>query len=145
MELQTSEPLEQTIYTFGYEKRDITELLKVSAELNAIVIDTRFNPHSYVRGWNREQLNQVLPEYLWFREFGNINYQHPEKGMEIFDYPSGEVRITPFLEYGRSIILLCYERNPIECHRTIIANQLSARFGLPIEHIVPQGTQLSLF
>jgi hypothetical protein len=36
---------------------------------------------------------------------------------------------------GRPICLLCYERDPAQCHRQRLAAELHARLGLPVEHL----------
>lgn len=33
--------------------------------------------------------------------------------------------------------LLCVERDPEACHRSIVAERMAARFGLPVEHVRP--------
>ena len=35
--------------------------------------------------------------------------------------------------------LLCVERDPEACHRSLVAERLAAGFGLPVSHILPSG------
>jgi uncharacterized protein (DUF488 family) len=109
------------------------------------VIDTRIAPHSKVAGWSRGELQQVLPEYFWIREFGNENYQNPDVPFRLVNVELGIVYVSPWLESGRNIILLCYEANPALCHRRMVAEILSERFGLPIVHLMKHGSQIALF
>jgi uncharacterized protein (DUF488 family) len=36
-----------------------------------------------------------------------------------------------------TVALLCVERDPDACHRSLVADRLAARFGLPLEHLSP--------
>jgi uncharacterized protein (DUF488 family) len=38
---------------------------------------------------------------------------------------------------GKKICLMCYEHDPAECHRTIIAERVEDELGVTIEHLVP--------
>jgi uncharacterized protein (DUF488 family) len=33
--------------------------------------------------------------------------------------------------------LLCVERDPHACHRSLVAERMTARFGLEVEHLLP--------
>ena len=39
---------------------------------------------------------------------------------------------------GKKICLLCYEHDPNECHRTIIAERVQEELGLKVEHLAPE-------
>ena len=41
------------------------------------------------------------------------------------------------LRGGKKICLLCYEHDPAECHRTIIAERVQEELGLRVEHLAP--------
>lgn len=48
--------------------------------------------------------------------------------------------LTPIAELaaaGRRPALLCVERDPEACHRSLIADRLAARHGLAVEHLRP--------
>jgi uncharacterized protein (DUF488 family) len=36
-----------------------------------------------------------------------------------------------------AVALLCVERNPEACHRSLVAERMADRFGLPLEHLRP--------
>jgi uncharacterized protein (DUF488 family) len=42
------------------------------------------------------------------------------------------------LRGGKKICLMCYEHDPAECHRTIIAERVQEELGLRVEHLVPR-------
>lgn len=38
---------------------------------------------------------------------------------------------------ARNICLFCVEREPLACHRSIVADRLSLQYGFTVEHILP--------
>ena len=50
------------------------------------------------------------------------------------------VDLAPLVEAmpdGRTSALLCVEREPAACHRSLVAAELAASFGLPVTHLQP--------
>jgi uncharacterized protein YeaO (DUF488 family) len=47
--------------------------------------------------------------------------------------------ILSFINSGRKVALLCFERNPQKCHRKVVAEGIRKLDGngLKIEHVVP--------
>lgn len=37
----------------------------------------------------------------------------------------------------QTVALLCVEREPAACHRSLVAERLRAAFGVPVEHLLP--------
>jgi uncharacterized protein (DUF488 family) len=123
------------IYTFGYEKRSVDELAEEAYLLDAVVVDVRIRPFSRAKGWSRRNLEIVLGDhYLWVREFGNKNYKGGPT--ELVDVKAGLEIVAPLIAEGRDLILLCYEADPADCHRTDVAEAIAARFGGEINHLV---------
>ncbi|MBN1123021.1 MAG: DUF488 domain-containing protein [Anaerolineae bacterium] len=127
-----------TVYTFGYEKRKPEELLCEVERLDAVVIDVRFKPYSRVKGWGRKDLESMLGErYRWVQAFGNEGYK--SGSLALMDVEAGCREVAPLLEAGSNLILLCYEANPAECHRSVVAEILRERFGVGVEHLRSGG------
>lgn len=99
------------IYTIGYQAITPAKLKKIAEKLDATVIDVRARPRSRKPGFGREALARVLgPRYLW-------------KGDELGG-PGGGGKVTAEgiaalrrLRRRSSLILLCLEHAPGDCHR----------------------------
>lgn len=141
------------VYTVGYEGTDIERFIKT---LRAVginqVADVRAVPISRKKGFSKTKLRDHL-------EAAGITYKHfvalgdPKPGREaaragrydefraIYDaHLSGQAAQAELLEvqdYARleSTVLLCFERQPAECHRSIVANAISAETGAQIFHL----------
>jgi uncharacterized protein (DUF488 family) len=133
------------ISTIGYEGADIDHFL-ATLEVAGIdhLIDVRAVPVSRKKGFSKNRLSEAL------RDVG-IRYTHlqalgdPKEGRDAMkrgDY-SGFLEIfTRHLQRSEAIIaieqaaqlalqdnvaLMCYERDPKECHRTIVAQKMGVR------------------
>jgi uncharacterized protein (DUF488 family) len=142
------------LFTIGYEKaaqRDVLSALKQARV--ELLIDTRAVAASRRAGFSKRQLAAGLDEagiqYLHLQKLGT-----PAEGREaarsgdlkklwrIYDkhIKTTEAReqldeLESLLKTGRRLCLLCYERNPDECHRKRIAELIHERTGQKIEHL----------
>ena len=146
------------IYTLGYESAAIEDFI---ATLKAAgierVIDVREYPLSRRKGYSKNVLHALLNandiEYVHLKGLGD-----PKEGREAAragDYKrfmqifTRHMKTKPALadlqtaiELATSSVscLLCYERKPDECHRTIVAEAIVADTGQSIMPIgVPEG------
>lgn len=142
------------LFTIGYEKaaqRDVLAALK-QAHVE-LLIDTRAVAASRRAGFSKRQLAAGLDEagiqYLHLQKLGT-----PAEGREaarsgdfkklwrIYDKhiktPDAQEQLDELqslLKSGRRLCLLCYERDPDECHRKRIAELIHERTGQKIEHL----------
>ena len=131
------------LYTFGYEQRPPEDLLAEADRLDAVVVDVRIQPFSKRAAWGKPHLAALLGHrYRWVAGFGNKNYKGGP--VELADPEAGLAQIADLIAEGRNIILLCYEADPANCHRSQVAALIAARFGCPVEHLVKEGVQLCL-
>src|SRR5262249_22936578 len=118
------------------------------------VADVRSNPYSrYNPQFNRENLQKALADAgVAYRFLGE------ELGARSDDpncYEGGKVRYdklaeTPAFQRGlqrvrsgmkeHRIALMCAEKEPLECHRTILVSRHLAALGLDVQHIHVDGT-----
>jgi uncharacterized protein (DUF488 family) len=128
-----------TIYTFGTQRRQLQELVELAQALDAVVCDVRYSPRSRVEHWNKRVMARALGErYRHMQGFGNINYKNG-KPTELKD-PAGALAETQaILDGGRSIILLCYEEHPEDCHRRLAARIVAEASGRPVQHLLRPG------
>jgi len=142
-----SDKIMPVVYTIGYEGASIEEFQKTLSIVGiSLVADIRAIPVSRKRGFSKislaERLAKVGIEYQHFGELGD-----PKPGREAAragQYPTFESIYRLHLESRearaaiadllklvalRPTCLLCFERNPRHCHRTIVAKQLADLSG----------------
>lgn len=133
-----------TIFTIGYEGTDIERFVTTLTNAGVVVLaDVRAVTVSRKRGFSKNGLRERLAEagirYVHFRELGD-----PKAGREAaragrfdaFRTIYGEHLVTPeaqqdlsalaHLVADRPTCLMCFERDPRTCHRTIVAQSLSS-------------------
>jgi uncharacterized protein (DUF488 family) len=142
------------LFTIGYEHVTagalLDELGRAKVEL---VVDVRAISASRRPGFSKRQLAAGLDErgigYLHLRGLGT-----PKEGRlaarsgnsaELFriyeahlDTPRAREELDELAELVRSprrVCLLCYERDPDSCHRRRVAELMSERTGVAVEHL----------
>ncbi len=152
------------IYTIGYEGislQDFWNLLR-SNEIEALA-DVRALPLSRKRGFSKTplaaQCQELGIEYLHFRALGcpqavrdsykangswaeyTQNYLAYIRGDE--EVVEGALRELEQLAQEKRCALLCFEANPLLCHRSYVAQEISARLSkAPIEHLRHHAAQV---
>jgi uncharacterized protein (DUF488 family) len=145
-----------TVYTIGHSthpKEDFVTLL--SGHGITAVCDVRSQPYSrFNPQFRRDELEQWLPaqgiRYLFLgRELGARSsdpacYEH---GRVKYDriaqtglFQRGLVRIQDGLAKGFRIALMCAEREPLACHRTILVARHLTAIGIGVRHILADGS-----
>ncbi|PKL28538.1 MAG: hypothetical protein CVV46_06070 [Spirochaetae bacterium HGW-Spirochaetae-2] len=145
----------RALYTIGYEGLNIESfILKLIGKNIKMVIDVRKNPISMKKDFSKSRLRKYLGEV-------NIEYTHiPKVGipteirneylptgrrMELFKWyednilPLNTESIDEIIKSTatQNVALLCFEKNPLECHRTHLAyfcNQFNNE--IPVQHIL---------
>ncbi|OYX33628.1 MAG: hypothetical protein B7Y99_07050 [Caulobacterales bacterium 32-69-10] len=141
------------ITTTGYEKEPqgqvIERLRNAGVEL---VIDVRAVAASRRAGFSKTLLSGSLKEagigYLHLRDLGTPKAGRQaaragriEEMKAIFEEQLATAAAIGALELaieqslGRKACLLCYEADPACCHRTVVAERISARTGAKIVHL----------
>lgn len=144
------------VYTVGHSNHPIEEFLKLLVKHNInCICDVRSMPYSrFTEQYNRENIKEYLSEhnikYLFFgEEFGARREEKSllTDGMVDFEkvaknekFIKGIERIEKGLEKGYRIALMCTEKEPIECHRTILVSRNLFLKGMVILHILSDGT-----
>lgn len=144
------------LYTLGYESAAIEDFIATlkAADIKRI-IDVREYPLSRRKGFSKNILHALLQandvDYVHLRGLGDPKEGREaaragdyEKFLQIF---TGHMKTAPAVADLKTAIdlatssvscLLCYERNPDECHRTIVAKAIAADTGQPV---MPIGVQ----
>lgn len=143
-----------TIFTIGHSNHSITEFVSL-LETHGVtaVADVRSVPYSRVRPeFNRQVLERALgkasiaylflgrelgarPEDPTLYEGGRIKYSKLAR-TELFR--SGLERVMSGAQSGR-IALLCAEKEPLACHRSILVSRELEKLGANMVHIHSDG------
>ncbi len=143
------------LLTIGYEGCTIDQVL---AELKAahvgLLLDVRAVPQSRKPGFSKRQLAAGLDErgiaYVHLQGLGTpkpgrdaVRAGHPERMETIFrehmtsDRAQAELAQARQLARERRVCLLCFERDPMHCHRRFVAEMISDETGQAIVHLHP--------
>jgi len=142
-------------FTIGYEQSEPREFLRrLQQNLVEVVVDVRDMPLSRKRGFSKNQLQELLEsvdiEYIHVKALGAPKSTRDplRAGGSWWEYVKGYNRVLAAqtvevdrlieLARGKRICLLCFERDPAECHRSLIALDMTKRSGtrlLTPEHI----------
>ena len=135
----------KTVYTVGYEGADVDRFLATLADAGvAAVADVRAVALSRKKGFSKNQLRDNLAERgIDYRHF--VDLGTPKAGREaaragatarmhrIFceqlATPAAQAQLEELagLVAEQPVCLLCFERDPAQCHRRIIAERLAER------------------
>lgn len=148
------------IYTIGYTGFTVEEFISTlkKYEIN-VVIDVRSSPYSErYADYNRDNIESVLSENeIYYRnyvkEFGarqdNRSF-YAEEGFLDFEkfakseqFLSGVEKIINSVAKGYKIVFLCAEKNPIQCHRTILVSRAFYELGYKVWHLLPNEEKIS--
>jgi len=143
-----------SLFTIGYEKAALSDVLRTLKQAGVeILIDTRAVAASRRAGFSKRLLAGSLEQegikYLHLQKLGT-----PAEGREAAR--AGDFKtlwriygkhiktkaareeldeLESMLREGRRLCLLCYERDPEECHRSRIADLIHERTGQKIENL----------
>ena len=143
------------LFTIGYEGIDQSQFLSWLSNYKInVVADVRDLPLSRKKGFSKTALSDFLVknkiDYINFRELG------APKELRTFLFQTKDYK-TYFKKYknivsknlaaidtildtikdGKNVALLCYEKDPSTCHRSVVADEVKKRDsnGLKIKHL----------
>lgn len=125
----------QKLYDLGYLEIKKLELVKkVVDELDGLIYDIRFNPHSSDPQWEINWLTQHLNDpqsgqhYAHLKDLGNKNYQN-DGPTEFVSLDSGIATVVQSLETQAVIVMCaCWERRL--CHRLEVVRIIQEKYGV---------------
>lgn len=143
------------LFTIGYERASFAGFAETLVDAGVdLLIDVRAQPHSRRREFARKHLGAGLADY-------GIRYEsRPELGtpqagreaakrgdMETFGHvfeaqlstPAAQAMLEKLLVLMRNenVCLMCYERDPEQCHRTLICEWLRDEGDVGIRDLFP--------
>jgi uncharacterized protein (DUF488 family) len=143
------------LYTLGYERRTIEEFVVVLASVGAdVLVDIRDVAWSHKRDFAKSALQAHLAAngiaYVHARFAGNPKRLRARGGTSeellaayarhLDDHPEivEEFRelISDLAKDGRRPCIMCFERDPRDCHRSVLAERWKGgRRGARVEHL----------
>ncbi len=145
--------MENKLYTLGYESAAIEDFIATlkTAGIQR-VIDVREYPLSRRKGFSKNILHALLNandiEYVHLKGLGDPKNGREaaragdyKKFLQIFSahmktkQAQADLKLAIELAQSSVSCLLCYERSPDECHRTIVADAIAADTGQRIDPI----------
>ena len=144
------------IYTIGHSKHPIDRFIALLQQhgINALA-DVRSTPYSrFNPQFNREKLQGALASagvrYVFLGEELGARTKDPScydqegrvsyaKLAQTEPFRKGIERLMTGMQQHR-IAIMCAEREPLECHRTILVSRELERAGVPVTHILHDGS-----
>jgi uncharacterized protein (DUF488 family) len=144
-------PAMKRITTIGYEGLTLAEFTRLLKEADVrLLLDVRELPLSRRAGFSKRSLAAAM-------ERAGIKYQHDRRLgapkpirtalRETGDWKTYFAHFEAYLDTQREVIkehaetrnaciaLLCYERDPKQCHRSVVARHLQEVCGATIKHL----------
>jgi uncharacterized protein (DUF488 family) len=147
--------LPETIFTIGHSTHTIEVFLNLlTAHVVTALCDVRSSPYSHMNPqFNREALQDRLKKigitYIFLgKELGARSddptcYKHNQARYDLIEktplFQKGLDRVCDLSKQYR-VALMCAEKDPLSCHRTILVARALATRGFPIEHVLGNGT-----
>ena len=146
------------IYSLGYQLRSVEEFVETLSDARVgVVIDVREVPWSRKRGFSKTALQEALSasgiayEHARFagnpKELRRAAASHEDCLVSYAAYLDDrpdviaelEALISDHLDGGESVCLVCYERHPHDCHRSILIGRLQTVREVEVIHLGPDG------
>lgn len=149
-----------TIYSIGYSGFQIDDFISIlTSKKISLVVDVRSTPYSqYFSDYNKDILEQRLKkENIYYRnyvdEFGarqedrkyysKAGYLDFELFAKSTPFLSGVDKLKKSMEQGYTFALMCAEKDPITCHRTILVSRAFFIAGYKIIHLLPNNITMT--
>jgi uncharacterized protein (DUF488 family) len=145
------------VATIGYEGATIEEVIRTLAEDGVqLLVDVRAVSSSRRPGFSKTKLASTLLEsgtdYLHLRGLGTPAEgraaaragRHAEmrriftKHLRTLEARDDLDTLADLVASGRRVCLLCFERDPAHCHRTLVADALARRMPIEVHHLIPK-------
>jgi uncharacterized protein (DUF488 family) len=147
--------MQQRVFTIGHSSQEFSSFLKLLQQHGVTAVgDVRSAPYSrrYPQ-FSREPLEKALREagitYVYLGkelgarsddpgcyENGSVRYQRLAK-TELFQ--AGLDRVERGLQ-SFTLALMCAEKEPLHCHRSILVSREVEKRGIRVEHILADGS-----
>ncbi len=146
--------IKKTIFTIGYSGFTISNFIQELKKYNInVVIDVRSYAYSEkYPEYNKYTIKKILNEEgIYYKNYSKeFGARQEEKGLyssngyldfDIFSkseqFQMGVTKLVDSTEKGYRIVLMCAEKDPIQCHRAILVARAFYKLGFSVIHIMP--------
>ena len=141
-----------TIFTIGHSNHPIARFVALLRQAGVrLLADVRSMPYSRrVPQFNRERLRETLEAAgIDYRHFGEALGGKPQGGTR--DYramakaPAFIAALDAVIDEGarQPLALMCAEREPLDCHRTVLVSRHLAMRDVEIVHLLADGDRVA--
>lgn len=147
--------MQKVIYTIGYSGFTVNDFINVLKKYEITsVIDVRSNPNSrFHPSYNKENLERILKlnriVYRNYKEFGarQEDRRYYKKGyLDFNEYTQSDAFLHGVrkVEIGMTrnyvVVLMCAEKDPSMCHRSIMIGRKFHELGYIVKNILADGS-----
>ena len=149
-----------TIYTIGHSNREAEEFIQILCHYRIkLVVDVRSQPFSkYCPQFNKDIIQQTLIhsgiEYLFlgkelgarpeYKDYYVNNKVSFNKLRSSESFKKGIFRLFDEAK-NKNIVIMCSEKEPINCHRSILISKVLEEEGAEVKHIINKAEILNRF
>jgi|WetSurMetagenome_2_1015567.scaffolds.fasta_scaffold221360_2 uncharacterized protein (DUF488 family) len=150
-----AEAVLQEILTVGHSNHSVEDFIALLKNHSVqVVADVRSSPYSqrhpqFNRGTVEAHLRDAAIDYTFLgdelgaRPAGQDCYRDGRVSFHELEcsarFQEGLRKLMQIAQFRR-VALLCAERDPLECHRMILVSHALSRKGIPVSHILADGT-----
>jgi len=146
------------VFTIGHSNHPLEKFLDLIEQARIdVIVDVRSSPFSkMVPHFNRDGLERELRtrsikyvfvgEELGGRSKGSADY---ENGQVVYSRLAAKPEFKAMLDrivesaQNSQVSLMCSEKEPLDCHRTILLSQSLQKFGIRVRHLLADGSSES--
>ena len=149
-----------TVYSIGYSGFSINDFIDTLHKNKiSLVIDVRSTPYSqYFSDYNKDNLEPVLKKSgIYYRnyvlEFGarqEDRKYYTREGYLDFElfaksppFLSGFDKLVNSMKQDYTFALMCAEKDPFNCHRTILVSRAFYNAGYKVVHLLPDNCKVT--
>lgn len=146
-----------TVYSIGYSGFSINTFIKtITANEISLIVDVRSRPYSqYHTDFNKDDIEKQLKRHgIYYRNYAaafgarqNERKYYSSDGyldFELFsksiDFVSGFEKLRNSMAKNYKFALMCAEKDPINCHRTILVARAFHDHGYQVVHLLQNNS-----
>ena len=149
-----------TVYTVGYSGFKLDEFIAtLQASQISLVVDVRSQPYSqWFVDYNKDKLERTLKQVgIYYRNYAeafgarqenrsyysNDGYLDFEKFAKSPLFLHGFEKLVKSMKQNYRFTLMCAEKDPFHCHRTILVSRAFHEAGYNVVHLMPNNVTIT--
>lgn len=149
--------MNRILYTIGHSQHEAEYFIDMLRKYDInYVLDVRSTPYSqFAENYNRENIRAILKmagiEYSFMGNYfgarpedrtlySKDGYLDFEKARKSVKFQSAVNNVIKGIQAGNNIVLMCTEKDPIECHRAIMVARTFFERNVDVQHILADSS-----